>query len=171
MNLLPGDLKTQILLYLPPDFNLSVGEHFWKEYDSLRGWQPQRPEDTWYQTAMLGTLGYRKYGELILDDIVWDIDRTPKPYKVFGLFNNGKQYPIIPKFWDEIIFRDPITIQGPKGDQSVTFTLEPDTPVGSSLGHVLTEIYQHLHLPDSSIDRQFLYLREIRGVYKVAIAI
>lgn len=69
--------------------------------------------------------------------------------------------PLTAKDFRKIVFRGPVEIEVPdysiirresiesesdlKMPESKVFTLHPDTPVGSTLGHVLEEIYRHIY--------------------------
>jgi hypothetical protein len=148
---LPTDVKWETLL--PMDYydvvnvcktskqfkKICDDERFWRLYGERRNWHKDLPEDTWRQTAILNTLGKLKPSALA--EIEWQLTDIP----------TAKGIGIPPKDLSKILFREPITIAIPYFDEekgwfevnrSKVIQITPDTPVGSTLKHVLNSIYK-----------------------------
>ncbi len=152
--------------------------------------------------VMLNELGFYQAQELKFEDgiqtyhIGWDFDKTPRKQRAITLYNKHTRSDgnhLIARCRKRIMFQNVVILEIPyRGrykksdvdnadnfdDQTTRFYLTTNTPIGSTLDHVFTEIYRHMYdLTESELDQDLnddslgfidmIYYDKERNVYVV----
>ncbi len=130
---------------------------------------PTKSEDKW--DLWVESEDPKRPGE-VLKHVGWEASAPPNKLNIYDELKQ-EWVDLNPEDYNKIVFKKPVKIEvdhhgrldAPTSEDfeedRIIFTLEPDTPAGSTLRHVLTEIYRHMfELRDDELNKT---IRQIGG--------